>query len=115
MNFSSNLYQLVKNGALTDCGSVGVLVVMTGWLSACLIIAVSLGAARTKETEERSQELVSVPPVMRFLMSLVSSLFLHSSKPVTGACLGWPGPELTAELKANGTTFDERGGKGPTE
>lgn len=62
-------------------------------------------------TEERTQELRSVPPVMRFLMSLVSSLFLHSSKPVTVACLGWPGPELTAGLRAEGRTLDGRGEK----
>lgn len=37
-------------------------------------------------------------------MSLVSSLFRHSSKPVTVACFGWAGPEGVAGLKADGRT-----------
>lgn len=46
----------------------------------------------------------SVSPVMRFLMSLVSSLFLHSSKPVTVAGFGRDGQEEVSAVKAEGGT-----------
>lgn len=40
-------------------------------------------------------------------MSLVSSLFRHSSKPVTVACFGWAGLEVVTGLKADGRTGEK--------
>lgn len=45
-----------------------------------------------------------ISPVMRFFMSLVSSLFLHSSRPETAAVFGWEGQEVDSGLKAEGGT-----------
>lgn len=44
----------------------------------------------------------SVSPVMRFFMSLVSSLFLHSSKPVTDADCGRDGQDKVSGVNADG-------------
>lgn len=46
----------------------------------------------------------SASPVMMFLMSLVSSLFLHSSKPVTVAAFDRDGQEEVSVVKAEGGT-----------
>lgn len=57
---------------------------------------------KTADKGGGQQEAVS--PVMRFLMSLVSSLLLHSSKPVTAAGFGRDGQEVISGANADGRT-----------
>lgn len=54
-----------------------------------------------KRQKDRGEgQLGSVSPVMRFLMSLASSFFLHSSKPVTAAGFGRDGRGEVSGVKA---------------
>lgn len=55
-----------------------------------------------------------ISPVTRFLISLVSSLFLHSSKPVTAAGFDWAGEEVSV-AKADGKTKEETRHRSETE
>lgn len=62
----------------------------------------------TKAGEDEQVRQGSISPVMRFLISLFSSLFLHSNKPVTIAGFRRDGQGVVSALRADGRTGKEK-------